>query len=390
MPTRTRGLAGVGAACLAALIVSGCGTSGSSSSASSAVTISGHTLTIYLSEPSDLATNRTAQDVVHAEQLAFSADAKEVSAYRLSLQTVRAGKLTDNARSAIVNPTTIAYLGEIAPGATDATVGITNALDVLQVSPTDNALELTDRTAAVPGGAKTFFESWSTYGRTLARMVPSGSAEARAQVAEMKAAGLRSLATANDGSVYGRAIADAVAADARAAGITAAAPSAAAAVFYGAQSPAAAARFFNRVAAADPRRRLFGPSSLNTPAFAAALSGAARRAVEVSIPGYLPRDLPSAGRTFVSAFRTAYAHAPNVEAVFGYEAMAALLHVLQQEGHAANDRTAVVHAFLKQHNVRSVLGTYSIDAAGNTSLDAFVFAHVRGGQLVPFVTAPTG
>ncbi len=390
MPTRTRGLAGVGAACLAALIVSGCGTSGSSSSANSAVTVSGHTLTIYLSEPSDIATNSTAQDVVHAEQLAFSVHAKEVRAYRLSLQTVRGAKLTDNARIAIVNPTTIAYLGEVEPGASDATVGITNALDVLQVSPTDNALELTDRTAAVPGGAKTFFESWGTYGRTLARVVPSGAAEARAQVAEMRALHLRSLATANDGSVYGRAIADAVASDARSAGLPVTSPSAAAAVFYGAQSPAAAARFFNRTAATRPRARLFGPSSLNTPGFARALSGAARRNVEVSIPGYLPRDLPAAGRTFVSAFRTAYAHPPNVEAIFGYEAMSALLHVLAQEGRAANDRTSVVRAFLGQRDVHSVLGTYSIDAAGNTTLDAFVFAHVRGGALVPFVAAPAG
>ena len=46
------------------------------------------------------------------------------------------------ARLAIIDSSTIAYLGEIAPGAPTQTVGITNALDVLQVSPTDNALEL--------------------------------------------------------------------------------------------------------------------------------------------------------------------------------------------------------------------------------------------------------
>ena len=54
---------------------------------------------------------------------------------------------------------TIAYLGEIAPGASDQTVGITNALDLLQVSPTDNALELSQSTPAVLGRPKTFFES---------------------------------------------------------------------------------------------------------------------------------------------------------------------------------------------------------------------------------------
>ncbi len=68
--------------------------------------------------------------------------------------------------------------------------------------------------------------------------------------------------------------------------------------------------------------------------------------------------------------------------------MSALLRVLQKQGKHANDRTAVVNAFLAQRNVPSVLGTYSIDSAGNTSLDAFVFARVSGGKLVPFAAAP--
>ena len=48
----------------------------------------------------------------------------------------------------------------------------------------------------------------------------------------------------------------------------------------------------------------------------------------------------------------------------------------------------MVKAFLNQRNVPSVLGTYSIDSAGNISLNGFVFAQVRGGKLVPFAAAP--
>ncbi len=69
--------------------------------------------------------------------------------------------------------------------------------------------------------------------------------------------------------------------------------------------------------------------------------------------------------------------------------MAALLRDLQTEGRNANDRTDVVTGFLKHHNAQSVLGTYSIDSTGNTSLDAFVFAHMSGGKLVPFTAAPS-
>ena len=48
-------------------------------------------------------------------------------------------------------------------------------------------------------------------------MVPSASEEAKAQVAEMKSLGVNKLYVGNDGSDYGKAIADAVSSDAPAA-----------------------------------------------------------------------------------------------------------------------------------------------------------------------------
>jgi ABC-type branched-subunit amino acid transport system substrate-binding protein len=221
-------------------------------------------------------------------------------------------------------------------------------------------------------------------------MVPSGSEEASAQVAEMKSLGVTKLYVSDDGSDYGKAIADAVSSDARSAGLTVE-PSVDEEVngyFYGAQSPVAAAKFFNRIATMAPNAKLFGPSSLNAASFATALSSAAAKQLSVSLPGYLPKDLPADGKAFVSTFRRAYGHAPNSQAIFGYEAMSALLRVLHTEGKSANNRTAVVKAFLSQKNVPSVLGTYSIDSAGNISLNGFVFARINGGELVPFAAAP--
>jgi ABC-type branched-subunit amino acid transport system substrate-binding protein len=389
---RPRALAGSGAACLAALAIAACGPTGtgsSSGSSSSNVTISGGTLAIYLSEPADLSANPVAQDIVHAEQMAFAAHSKEVTDYRLALVQVHARTLSDNARTAIIDPRTVAYVGELGPGQSDDTVGITNALALLQVSPTDNALELSDHTPAVSGGPKSYFESWSNYGRTFARLVPSGADEAKVQVAEMKSLGVSRLYVGDDGSDYGRALADAVRSDARSAGLTieSSIGEEVNGYFYAARSPASAAHFFNHVASMSPTAKLFGPSSLNSSAFTTALSSSVHN-LYVSIPGFLPKDLPAAGRSFVTAFRTAYGHAPNVEAVFGYEAMSALLHVLASEGHKADNRTTIVSGFMHQRKVQSVLGTYSIDGAGNTDLRAFVFARMRGGRLVPFTAAP--
>ena len=390
MPIRSRALASSGVACLAALAIAGCSAAGSSSgSSSSSVTVSGRTLSIYLSEPADLKQDSVAQDVVDAEQLAFAAHHGEVKDFKVALVTRRLSELTDNARNAIIDGTTIAYLGEIAPGASDDTVGITNALDVLQVSPTDGALELTSNTPVISGGYKGFFESWSTYGRTFARLVPSGTQEAKAEVAEMKSVGVTRLDVANDGSDYGKALGLAVSTDAKAAGITLENTISEAdnGYFYATDSPATGAQFFNNVAAKSPNAKLFGPSSLNSGVFASKLSSSVKN-LYISIPGYLTKDLPADGKAFVAKFKTAYGHTPNVEAIFGYEGMSAVLSVLQNAGNKANNRTDVVRDFLKLHNVQSVLGTYSIDSFGNTNLNAFVFAKVNGGQIVPFAAAP--
>jgi ABC-type branched-subunit amino acid transport system substrate-binding protein len=380
--TRSRAFALLGAACVvAALAVAGC--SQTTSSSKSDLTVNGGTLSIVLSEPAALKADPVARDVVDAEKLAFLADEREVKDYKLVVFPAQAKTLSDNARAAIQTGSTIAYLGEIAPGESDQTVGITNALDLLQVSPTDTAAELTQTTAA----SEDLYQSWGTFGRTFARLSPNSLQEASAQVAEMKSLGVSSLYVTSDGSDYGDTIAQAVRSDATAAGVKlTTGMSTAGAIFYGVISPAAGATFFNHAASVAPNAKLFGPSSLNSGQFTSTLSASVHN-LYVTIPGFMPKQLNASGKTFDEAFDAAYHHKPNVEAVFGYEAMASLLSVLHSAGESANNRGTVVKDFLKQSQSSSVLGSYKINSSGNSSLDAFVIAHLSGGALVPFKAA---
>jgi hypothetical protein len=70
------------------------------------------------------------------------------------------------------------------------------------------------------------------------------------------------------------------------------------------------------------------------------------------------------------------------EAIFGYEAMSALIAVLDREDALAGDRADVVSAFRTLNDRSSVLGTYSI-SGGDTSIAPFVIARVKSGALVP-------
>ena len=370
---RSRAQVGLRLACVGAFAALTAGAGSCAASAGSTVTATGTTLTIYASAP---AIGSGSTDVLEAEKLAYQQKRSEVSAIKLRFITLT-GKPSDNARQAIEDPSTVAYVGEVAAGASADSLGITNAEDVLQVSPTDTAIALTQSSAAVPGAPDDYYEAQKSYGRTFARVTPSALPEARVQVDQMTALHVRRLYVSDDGSAYGAAIALAVRQAAAAKSITiVASGSGADGAFYGASSATRATAKFDALAEANPAIKLFGPSPL-----AEGLSTSARN-VYVSSPGFLVKDLPPEGRRFVSDFKSIYGHDPAPGAIFGYEALSSVLDVLREAGTAAKDRATVVKDFFAIRNRTSPLGTYSIESSGDISIAPFVFGRVRAGKFV--------
>lgn len=374
------------ACALVAALLAGCTTTGAATSS-----IPGTTLTIYISKPSGQLTAGQ-QDVISAEQLALHQIGSTVGKFTIKPVVLSGGKLSDNARSAIADPGTVAYIGELVPGSSGQTIGITNAQTVLQVSPTDTAVQLTQAVPEVPGSPGKFYESLSANGQTFARVVPNDKLEAKALVSEMQSAGVKRLYVKDDGSEYGRVLTGLVNGDAAAAGIATDAQLASAdGVFFAGTSSAAAATTLDQAASTSPSAKLFAPSALADDSFAAMLSQAAQRHAFISSPGFTAAELPPQGHQFVAAFRAAYGHAPATQAIFGYEAMASVLAALRKAGSSANSRSTVVKDFLALTNnggwPDSAVGSYSIDKSGDITYAGgppFVFSGVKGGILVPF------
>lgn len=393
------------AACaLLTVVLAGC-----TPAPSRSVSVIGKTLTIYASAPSTAAGGAAAQDVLNAEQLALEQAGGQVGSFKVVLKPLAVSaepttargtaQITANARKAVLDSSTIAYLGELAPHTSFGSIGITSAQDLLQVSPTDTAVELTQKTPAVAGAPDSYYQSVKTYGLTFGRVVPTSAVEAQAQVQAMKALHVQRLYVTNDGSSYGAAMAYAVTQDARstmtvldgAASAAKLASSGADALFYGVSSPAGGAQLFDAVAAVRPKVKLFGPSALDGDAFASALAPSARPNVYISSPGFLPQDLPSAGRQFAAQFQSRYHHAPSLEAIFGYTAMGAVLTAMHDAGASANSRAQVLKHFFTLKNVPSAIGTYTMDPAGDigfASSAPLVVAHFQAGKLVPFKFVP--
>jgi branched-chain amino acid transport system substrate-binding protein len=355
---------------------------GCTAAASSSVTVAGQTLTIYSSLPPARGSSE-AEDVFAAEQLALRQGGSQIGNLTVRLARLQGRKISDNARTAIQDTSAIAYLGEFVPGDSAASVGITNSQDLLQVSPTDTAVALTQATPAVPRAPNLYYESLKSYGRTFARVVPTSALEARALVGAMQSLHVSRLYVRSDGSDYGKALAQGVKDDLGSAITPASSEAGADGILYAGSSFAAAADTFNRAAAGNPSARLFAPSALAAQAMVSALTPAAQRALYATVPGFY-KNLPAAGQKFQADFEATFGHAPAPEAIFGYEAMASVLAVLREAGSAATNRATVVRDYFATKNRQSVLGTYSISSSGDTSLDAFTASQVRGGRLVPF------
>jgi branched-chain amino acid transport system substrate-binding protein len=383
MPGAAR--AGLVCAVLGALVLAGCSTT-----TNSAVTVSGGTLEVYLSQPPGGVGGQTAADVLDAERLALPAAGVKVGTYTVKPIVVHGGVISDNARTAIQDTKAIAYIGEIEPGTSQVSVEINNELGLLEVSPTDTAVYLTQPTPAVSGAPGTYYPSNSSYHQTFARVVPTTAKEAKAIIAEMSALHLSKVDVLSDGQPYGASIAAEIKQDASGGGVSAVSDASAAdAVFYGGNDPGAATKALDTAAAANPSAKLFAPSALYSDTFVAGLSSTAQKNLYVSSPGFAPSDLPAAARQFETSFRSAYGHDPVPEAIFGYAATSALLAVLKNAGKLAGNRAAIVTGFRSFHSTEpppsglpSVLGTYSING-GDTNLDQFVFARAQSGRLVP-------
>ena len=335
-----------------ALVVAGCGSTTASSN--SAVTVSGSTLTIYASEPPGDSGGQVASDVLDAERLAFSQSGAKVGQYHLRFAVAHGDEVSADARKAVSDQTSIAYLGEIGPGTSGVSVQITNELGLLQVSPTDTAIYLTHATPAVKGAPRHFYPSHSNFGETFARVAPTTAAEAKAIVARIQGEGIKTLAIDDDGSQYGASIAQEVRSDASAAGLTVASTTAGAgAVFFGGLPGTVATHALDAAATAAPHARLFAPSALYD-------------------------------EGFVTSFQSHYHHTPAPQAIFGYEAMRAVIAALRQAGTHAAVRQAVVADFrsLKRSAGQSAIGAYTMHD-GDISIAPFVFATVSGGRLVP-------
>ncbi|MGH2964580.1 MAG: ABC transporter substrate-binding protein [Solirubrobacterales bacterium] len=298
-----------------------------------------------------------------------------------------------NARRASQDSTAIAYVGDFDSGATRFSLPITNEARILQVSPASSAVDLVQ--PYLGAGDQVPDDIQPTGDRTFGRVIPSDEAQGGAAAAWAKRLKAKRVAAVSDGSRFGDALVESF--RSAASGLTR--TRAADLLFYGgtaADVPAVVKR--DLAAQCSPQGviatdALFGSSLLRSvppgnvvcgppDASPSPTSPHSSYGVLLTSAAEAPSQLPGSGQRFLRAFRQRYARNPGPYAAYGYEAMAVVLDSIRRAGDSGDQRDAVASAFFDTQDRRSILGTYSIDDVGNTTLNRLAGYTVIAGRPV--------
>jgi len=212
---------------------------------------------------------------------------------------------------------------------------------------------------------------------------------------------VKKLYVLDDKEVYGKGVADAVAADAKKAGLQVVGdegidPKAANyrslaskmkaagadAFFFGGITANNGVQLWGDVFAANPNIKGFGPDGVAETAFTSKIPESTQPNTFITNPT-LPEQLyPPAAKTFFGDFKTKYGTDPEPYAIYGYEAMNAALEAIKNAGDKGNCREDVIKGFFAIKNKESVLGTYSIDPDGDTTITDYGGNTIKSGKLV--------
>ena len=390
-------------------ILAGCGSSSSSSSGS----VSGTNLTIYSSLPLQGANRPNSVATNQGSQLALAAMGGKVGKYTITFKplddsTAQAGKwdpgqTTSDAHTAVNDSTTIGYLGEFNSGASAISIPILNRADIPQISPSNTAVGLTSNAAgATPGEPQKYYPTGK---RTYARVVPKDTVQAAAQAALQKSEGCTKVYVLDDQEVYGQGLATNFKLAAPSQGLTvvglqgydpkaanyrslaqSVAATGANCVFISAIVDNNAVQLTKDIAAAMPNAKIFGPDGVEVDTYFDPTKGGIPVALDprvfMTVATLPPAEYPPAGQAFFKSYQAKYG-TPQAYAIYGYEAMALMLDAIKRatnNGTKSASRAAVIAAILATKDRPSVLGTYSIDQNGDTTLTDYGAYGIKNGK----------
>ena len=383
---------------------------GEATTATTGATASGE-LTVYSSLPLQGASRPQTTAMVSGIKLALKETNSKAGNFTIEYEslddsTAQQGGWTpeavsQNARKAAQNDKAAVYIGEFNSGASAVSIPILSDAKVPQISPANTAVGLTsDEPGADKGEPTKYYPSGF---RNYIRIVPKDTIQGAALATVMKEDGCTKVAMANDKEVYGAGLSRNISLSAKSQdlniifneGIDTKAPNyrslasraksqgADCFVFSGITSNNGV-QIYKDFEAALPNAKLYGPDGVAETGFIDPKEGgipaAVAEKVKVTVATLDPASYPPEGREFFEAFEREYNDDnPDPYAIYGYEAMRLAIDAIERS--QTGEKEDIVKALFATKDRSSVLGTYSIDENGDTTLTDYGVYTIDGGEL---------
>ena len=303
-----------------------------------------------------------------------------------------------NAQKAVADQDIMAYIGTYNSGAAKISMPILNQASLLMISPANTYPGLTKPGLGEPNEPQVYRPSGTI---NFFRVVPADDIQGEVAAQWAKELGIKKVFILHDRELYGKGVADVVkracgklgievvgyeGIDPKAANyrslVTKIRGTGADMVYFGGTTQTGAGQIAKDLVAAGAKVKFMSPDGTREQAF---IDAAGKDALDgrayVTFGGLPPSELKGKGREFYENYKKKYHAEPEAYAVYGYEAARVVLEAIRRAG--VKDREAITAAARNLKDFDGVLGKWSFDQNGDTSLKVMVVETVKNGKFTP-------
>lgn len=329
--------------------------------------------------------------VVNAIRMALEEADRKAGSFVIEFEalddaTAAAGKWTadkeaENANKAINDPDVMAYIGTFNSGAAKVSIPILNASSLVMISPANTYPGLTKPGKGEGNEPEIYYPDGI---RNYSRVVPADDLQGAVGANWAKKLGAKSAYVIDDTELYGKGIADVFVQSAGKLGITiagrdgidgkasdyravatkvrAARPDA---VYYGGITQNNAGKLLKDLRSAGVEAPFIGPDGIMEDAFLKD-AGDDAEGVYCTFGGVPVSAYEGVAKDFAERYAKLHGGNPEAYAIYGYEATKVVLAAIAKAN--TKDRAAIRDAVFATKDFKGILGTWSFDANGDTTL----------------------
>jgi branched-chain amino acid transport system substrate-binding protein len=307
-----------------------------------------------------------------------------------------AAKERENANRAANDPDVMVYIGTLNSGAAQEAIPILCRANLVMISPANTYPGLTKKVPGIePGEPETYYPDGCA--RNYARVIPTDEIQGAGAAGWSEGLGATRAYILDDGSTYGSRLATFYrdAADPRSLHVVGGpetidlnandylglarkiATTDADIVFYGGTINSNTGKLWKALRATLPSARLMGADGLTTEQLLRD-AGEAAEGTYITFFGVPASQRPGRGTDWYQRYKSTYGSEPDPYAPYTYEAAQVAIRAIGRAG--AKDRAKIRDSVLTTRDYEGVLGNWTFDQNGDTSLKDVLGLRVRNGR----------